>query len=497
VPVYETVVTDSSNVQVVGAKGYIYVDGVLADLTDDLGAPLTNPIVSDALGHAKATVGSDEFTVNWHWLGRLRLVETFIGALPADRNQTKRLRTLNVLADSIARTGGQLPAVMSVPPTIGTPTASTAIATGTTWELATANNHSAKYTFVGGQWGAIGATYPTNQAWRGVNAHNGDGTNPAATPLYGGRFRFSCEDPSFEFQMLCTGATTGDGFRLKVDGQYAKIGVIGNVGNGVLRFIPITFGAGAAADRKMRHFELEMGNTGSFMGIRTHNEYKPMPWPQADGLRVLQHGDSLVWTISDSGDRDTGLAGAMAISLGNLLGQADHIGSGVGGSGWLTPIVKDRNYFNDRVALDVVANAPDVIIEHGGGNDIAATPTQAAMQALVTTWLDTVITANPAVIIFMTGPLIASEPTAAHLTIAAAKQAAAALYPKNVIYIDNFTDKWVFGTGRQGATAANGNRDWVTGTDSAHPSMEGHVALAGRITRAVSGGIKTLIAAQG
>ncbi len=172
------------------------------------------------------------------------------------------------------------------------------------------------------------------------------------------------------------------------------------------------------------------------------------------------------------------------------------IACGIGGAGWLTPVVKDRSYFNDAVAANVVARAPDFIIEHGGGNDAAATPTQATEQALVSTWLDTVIAANPAVVIFMTGPLIASTASAAHLTIAAAKQAAAALYPQNVFYIDNLTDPWVFGTGRQGATVGNGNRDWVCGTDNGHPTMEGHVALAGRIARAVSEGVATLTAAN-
>ena len=76
-PVYEATVTDSSEIPVAGALGYIYVEGVLADLTDDLGAPLSNPITSDALGYAKATVPSINYTVKWNWLGKERFVETF------------------------------------------------------------------------------------------------------------------------------------------------------------------------------------------------------------------------------------------------------------------------------------------------------------------------------------------------------------------------------------------------------------------------------------
>lgn len=78
--IYETVVTDGDGKAVAGAKGYVYVKGVLAALTDDLGAPLANPITTDALGHAKATVPNPFYTVHWSWLGRERLVEAFNSA---------------------------------------------------------------------------------------------------------------------------------------------------------------------------------------------------------------------------------------------------------------------------------------------------------------------------------------------------------------------------------------------------------------------------------
>ena len=80
-PVYETVVTDGDNLPVAGAKGYVYVDGVLASLTDDLAAPLGNPLTSDSLGYVKATVPSSNFTVKWNWLGRERLIENFLAGI--------------------------------------------------------------------------------------------------------------------------------------------------------------------------------------------------------------------------------------------------------------------------------------------------------------------------------------------------------------------------------------------------------------------------------
>lgn len=405
-----------------------------------------------------------------------------------------RLQTLQKLADSIARTGGQLPAVMGTPPTIGAASASTGIATGTSWQLYTAGGvpqYDHMVTLLGGVWGGIAGTAPGNYTLAARNGYTGNGTDPLTNPTYGGVMRFACEAPELELWVRCVAAGSGDGIRVKVNGEYIKTGCIANDGFGLYRYIKLTFGS-----RAMRYFELDCGGSAYLVGIRTANEYKPMPWPQPDGLRGLIHGDSFVWTVSDSGDDDTGLSGPLGITLRNLLGQSDTIACGIGGAGWMAPVVKDRSWFNDAVAANVVARAPDFIIDHGGGNDSSMSFTQAEYQALVETWLSAVLTAKPETIIFMAGPVIISEPGAQHLVIAAAKQAAAALYPKNVAYLDNFTDKWVFGTGRQGATVGNGNRDWVCGTDNGHPTMEGHVALAGRITRAVSEGVATLTAAN-
>jgi lysophospholipase L1-like esterase len=130
------------------------------------------------------------------------------------------------------------------------------------------------------------------------------------------------------------------------------------------------------------------------------------------------------------------------------------------------------------------------------GNDAALSPSQATIQPLIETWLGTVLSAKPETVIFMTGPIIASNAGAAHTTVQAAKQAAAAKFPRNVAFIDTLTDPWVSGTGRDGATTGDGNRDWVCGTDSAHPTAEGHRMLAGRVARGVAKAIPALIAAQ-
>lgn len=422
------------------------------------------------------------------------------GLTAAEVARQKRLRVLNTLRASIAKADFTPPVLATTLPTIGAPTASSAIATGTGWQAVAGGNplHAAKYTFVGGQWQCPNAVFPNTEFYKAVTSRVGNGTDPALNPQQGpgSRVRFVCAAPSFELWVQMSGAGVGGGFRLKVDGKLAASGVLGASGNGQLVYIPVTWGSGAASERKDRHYELEFASVGAFVGIRTSNLYKPSPWVQGDALRVLLHGDSMLATVVDTAAIDSYPWGAQGALIGDLLGQADCWSSGVGGSGWMAPAVHDRSWFNERVDIDVVARTPDVIVELGGGNDAVLNPTQAAIQPLIETWLSKVLAAKPETIVFMTGPLIVSNASAAHLTIQAAKQAAAAKFPRNVAFIDTLTDPWVSGTGRVGATTGDGNRDWVTGTDGAHPTAEGHRYLAGRVARGVAAAIPGLIAAQ-
>lgn len=422
------------------------------------------------------------------------------GLVAADSARRRRLRTLEILRASLARTGAQPLELATTLPAIGTPTASTAIATGTTWQVSSGGNplHAAKFTFVGAIWKNLSSTFPNGEFYRGEVAHQGNGSDPAFGPIYGGRVRFALEAPQFEIYVQTAPPGNGNGFRLKVDGKYVKQGTIGlDTTNGAVRFIPVTWGDGSPSQRKIRYYELEFGGVGGFFGIRTSNLYKPSPWPQADGLRVLVHGDSMLNTIVDSGDRDAALCPSMGSLMADLLGQCDTWSSGTGGAGWLAPVAHNQNWFNDRVQIDVVAQAPDVIVELGGVNDAGAMPALATEQAAVQAWLDAVLTAKPETIVFMTGPIVGGSPAPIHSTIMAAKAAAASTYPRNVAFIDNLTDTWVFGSGRQSSPVGDGNRDWITGSDGAHPTSEGHRYLASRIARGIARALPGLIAAQG
>lgn len=413
-----------------------------------------------------------------------------------------RVRKLAGLAASMARTGLRGAVLDTTDIVVSAQSAASSFGAGTFTDFLVTNSNAGKFTFLGGTW-ALGSGYPNNQVYIPVTRRAGNGTDPsvAASQMPGNRVVFFTEAPKLELY-LQVGATQG-GCRLIVDGKYAKAGLIGNTEDGNLRYILITFGDGTATYRKPRMIELEFGGDGGFGGIRCEKIYAPRPAPQPDGLRLLVHGDSRVSTIVDTGTPETQLWGVMGQHLANLLGQRDVWLSSVGGTGWICPQApKIYSWFNDRVAIDVVAAAPDVIVETGGSNDqsLITAYGEAAYQALVVTWLQTVITAKPETVIFMTGPMGAksAENTDANwLKVRNAKQAAAALYPKNVAFIDNLGEAWCSGTGKQTATTGDGQSDWGLGSDGAHNTIAGNWWYSDRIARAIAGSIPALIAAQG
>jgi lysophospholipase L1-like esterase len=386
-------------------------------------------------------------------------------------------------------------------PTIGSNSATSTIATGTLWQVADGGVplHAGKYTFVGADWRVAGTTWPLSTMYRPITTRAGDGTNPLANEFGRGRVRFALDAPSLELYVRCDPLTTNGGFRLKVDGKYVRLGALGiDATVGSLRYIPITWGDGSDLHRKPRHYELEFIQNAYFGGVRVANAYRPSPWPQPDGLRVLVHGDSMVMTVVDTGSRESTPTSGCGFVLADILGQSDTWVSDSGGTGWFAPNPKTRNWFNDRVGIDVVPAAADVIVEMGGLNDSSiAGLDQATVQSAVETWLDAVISAKPETVIFMTGPIAPTIPTAGDLKIAAAKAAAAAKYPRNVAYVDNLTDPWFFGTGRQGTVVGDGNRDWAIGSDTTHPTIEGHRYLAHRLAKGIAAAIPGLIARQG
>lgn len=424
------------------------------------------------------------------------------GLRQADVARSRRLALLDRLDRGIARAGLRLPSLMASPPAVGAPSTASTIAGSRLYSVAVAAD-VARFNFEGGDWALAGTGFPLNELYQCTSRHSGNGTDPSANPSgNGGRVRFSSFAPALEFKIGYGDA--GGGFRLKVDGEYVQVGTLGTTAdgsgtaNGALRFIKLTWGDGSVAQRRLRQYELEFTSNGRFGGVACSPLYEPIAQAMPDRLRLLVNGDSMVDTIVDTGSSATALHPVMGTLLGVLLGQPDCRLSNSGGTGWFGSVGGTKSTFNQRVAIDVVAPAPDVIIELGGRNDQGLV-SQPVMEAAVTEWLRQVLTAKPETLVFMTGPIVShtsDNSLAGFLMVRDAKKAVAARYPSNVVFIDNLAGGWATGSGKQTALSGDGNADWVIGSDNVHPTIEGHHQLAVAIANGVAAATARLRAAQ-
>lgn len=407
------------------------------------------------------------------------------------RQRADRTAIVNRLSRSIARAGLLLPPVMATPPTIAAVTEASAVA-GTLYApfVDGVATHLDKYSLLRGTWRPVTPNFPQYRLAIPDAATAGDGTAAGAdTNRFegtGGLVRFWSAAPDLEICYAPTGQPNAQGFRLRVDGQYVAPGAIGVGYNAatVFAFVRLTWGDGSAANRRMRLYEIEGLPQFKFGGVKVNPLYAPCPAPPIDELTGIIHGDSFVF---GSGSNAAATYPGMGSQIALLLGQPGCINSGVGSTGFLANANGTRNTFLQRVQADIVSRAPDFVVELGGINDEGVfAGNVATMQAAVTAWLDAVVTGLPGVLIFMTGPMTPGTPNANRLALRDAKKAAAALYPNNVVFIDNYAENWVTGTGRDGATAGDGNADWVTSTDGTHPSDAGHSYLAIRVAQAIA-----------
>lgn len=99
-------VVDQNKVPVCGAKVYVYGGpDILADLTDSMGQPIENPVVTGEGGYWEANAPDGYYTLKYYWGGRERLiVANYMAGTPSLGPNAD----LNLRADLYANNGGTL-----------------------------------------------------------------------------------------------------------------------------------------------------------------------------------------------------------------------------------------------------------------------------------------------------------------------------------------------------------------------------------------------------
>lgn len=147
-----------------------------------------------------------------------------------------------------------------------------------------------------------------------------------------------------------------------------------------------------------------------------------------------------------------------------------------------------RTIYNDtgRVA-QINTYDLDALLVVGSIND-SGSPNN--VQAAATTFLASVATLRPTMPVIVAGaePCIQAGGSlpASYAQVNTAVQAAATTAPNVVKFIDWYTEDWLTGNGRVGATASNGNQDWFIGADGLHLNIEGSKNFGRRLAASLS-----------
>lgn len=267
----EETVFDGDGVAVAGALGYVFADGVLASLTNALGAPIANPLVTDANGYASGYVTfSSTYSVKWNWGGRERYVSVHhadIGIAAAAASAAEdagiAVASANAAAASAAtaaaytsaksaNTAALITALRSwgffANQTHNTPSADIAtisvgtafansVINGAAWFSPAIARSSNKLTWVGGPLTAQG--YGSGSHTYGARG----GYNGSAWPggAYNG-YEFTHTGTTFDIQVSQNAGGT-DNFRVIVNGKLAGTATIGAAGT--LAYVNVSFPSSA------------------------------------------------------------------------------------------------------------------------------------------------------------------------------------------------------------------------------------------------------------
>ena len=284
---------------------------------------------------------------------------------------------------------------------------------------------------------------------------------------YSYRTEFTVDSDVFE---IWTKANGGN-YRIRVDGQPATLAPkAARPATGDWYFIVVTF-----PTAQVRAIMIE--TTVPIGGILVGPSFSvSAPTSPARDTRLVILGDSYTEGTGALGGY-TGYAHA----FGDLMGW-DTWASGLGGTGylWTGGGVK----FRDRVAADVIAHSPDVVIVAGGINDFANfTGSQIEAEAdLLFAAIQSGLPSARLIVLSPWKPRADAWGTEFDACVTALRNAADTA---GVQYIDTATVPWLDGTGHFGALAGDGVSDYFISNDTTHPTQSGHDYLAYRLSGSI------------
>jgi len=282
-------------------------------------------------------------------------------------------------------------------------------------------------------------------------------------------------------------------FRVRVDGRY--IARAGTAGVNYVAHVLLDF----AGVRRPRTITVEASDTNALRGVAvrpTSNIWRPGTEP--DRIVAIATGDSY---SEGQGASSPGLFGWPKV-LGRLMGWSDVRQVAVGGTGYLSwggslnrsPIASQIGRWL-TVNNDLTRDDVDIVTVAAGYNDHGAvggtiyTPEVIATQALAD-WR-AIRALLPRATIMVMGPHAGARgPDGRTQAIEAALQARFAQWrDMNALFVPvvgtSGATPWIFGTGKVGASAGNGNADIAISGDGVHPSDAGHMIYARRAAAAI------------
>lgn len=198
--------------------------------------------------------------------------------------------------------------------------------------------------------------------------------------------------------------------------------------------------------------------------------------------RLMCLGDS----ICDGSAYNAGQGiGTWLYTVARMLGITDVWDQARGGTGYITP--GGYAVYSDRLAADVVAYPPDVLLIEGGYNDNAGS--QSAISTAAASLYSAAKSALPTTQIIVVGPISPTATPATSITNTDSTLLTAAT-TAGLPYVSLVTGATYNGAGTvistQGALVTSANVGAVIGADGTHPTDAGHALLARFMLRALA-----------